>query len=89
MPLLKFFLSFQKTLSFYFLINSTLLEFSNSSIKFICREDAIHHNISFDHENGTVFSNPRYTLHWEPDLNQREETEKLILPHLAMLVMFD
>lgn len=51
------------------------------------REDAIHHNATFNRENGTVFSIPRYTLHWIPEMNERDESEKLILPHLAMLVM--
>lgn len=60
----------------------------NYLIHIIYREEAIHHNVTFNNESGTVSSSPRYTLHWEPDQNQRQETEKLVLPHLAMLVMY-
>lgn len=52
-----------------------------------CREEAIHHNISFNHDEGTVSSSPRYTLQWASELNTGQENDTLVLPHLAMLVI--
>lgn len=41
---------------------------------------------SFHHENGTITSEPRILVSWQPHLSKGQENDSFMLPNVAMLV---